>query len=71
MTRRRKDSQTAKELPFHPDVDPYGNLARLLGTALVHIEENKVSYYERVISDHAGDARYVTSTFYYIYIYSI
>jgi hypothetical protein len=52
----RKDSQTAKELPFHQDVDPYGNLAKLLGSALVHIEENNVSYYERV-----GDTRYITS----------
>jgi hypothetical protein len=48
----RKDAQTgtqmAKQLQFHQDVDPYGNLTRLLGTAHVHIEENNVSYYERV-----------------------
>jgi len=44
------DSQTATELHFHQDVDPHGNLTRLLGTAHVHIEENNVSYYERVDS---------------------
>ena len=52
----RKDAQTAKELAFAHDVDPHGNLARLLGSAHVHIEENTVSYYERV-----GDAKYATS----------
>ena len=57
----RKDAQMAKELVFHQDVDPYGNLTRLLGTALVHIEENDVSYYERVSSTHAGDTRYIPS----------
>jgi hypothetical protein len=44
----RKDARTAKELAFHSDVDPYGNLSRLLGPMHTHIEENNVSYYERV-----------------------
>jgi len=52
----RKDAQMAKELPFHQDVDPYGHLTRLLGLSHVHIEENTVSYYERV-----GDAKYAAS----------
>ena len=53
----RKDARTAKELAFHSDVDPYGNLSRLIGPLHMHIEENTVSYYERV-----GDAnaKYVT-----------
>jgi len=57
----RKDSQLAKELQFHQDVDPYGNLTKLLGSALVHIEENKVLYYERVSSAHVGDTRCIFS----------
>jgi hypothetical protein len=36
----RKDAQTTKQLQFHHNVDPYGNLTRLLGTDLVHMEEN-------------------------------
>jgi hypothetical protein len=48
----RKDIQTAKELAFHRDVDPHGNLARLLGTAHAHIDDNVVSYYERVGHDN-------------------
>ena len=51
----RKDARTAKDLAFHNDVDPYGNLSRLLGPLHMHIEENVVSYYERV-----GDAKYAT-----------
>jgi len=51
----RKDARTAKELAFHSDVDPHGNLSRLVGPTHTHIEENTVSYYERV-----GDAKYVT-----------
>ena len=51
----RKDARTAKELAFHGDVDPHGNLSRLVGPTHTHIEENTVSYYERV-----GDAKYVT-----------
>ena len=47
----RKDARTAKELAFHSDVDPYGNLSRLIGPLHMHIEENTVSYFERV-----GDA---------------
>lgn len=50
----KKDAPNAKELTFHKDVDPFGNLARLLGPAHVHIEENVVSYYERV-----GNTKYV------------
>jgi len=46
----------AKELTFHHDIDPYGHLARLLGLAHVHIEENTVSYYE-----HVGDTKYAAS----------
>ena len=49
----RKDAWTEKELTFHSDVDPYGNLSRLLGNLHMHIEENNVSYYERV-----GDTKY-------------
>jgi len=52
----RKDAQNAKELTFAHDVDPHGNLARLLGSAHVHLEENTVSYHERM-----GDAKYATS----------
>lgn len=52
----RKDARTAKELTFHSDVDPRGNLSRLLGPTHMHIEDNTVSYYERV-----GDAKYATS----------
>jgi hypothetical protein len=48
----RKDARTAKELAFHSDVDPNGNLSRLLGPMHMHIEENIVSYHERV-----GDAK--------------
>lgn len=44
----RRDAQTTQGLPFHQDVDPQGTLTRLLGSALVHIEDNNVSYYERV-----------------------
>jgi len=54
----RKDAQMAKELTFHQDVDPYGHLTRLLGSAHMHIEENTVSYYERVCS---GDTKYAAS----------
>ncbi len=56
----KKDAQMARELDFHRDINPYGNLTRLLGTAHVHIEENNVSYYERVNSVHAGEARYAS-----------
>jgi hypothetical protein len=59
----KKDAHTAKELVFPQDVDPYGNLTRLIGTALVHIEENNVSYYERVSSARAGDTRYIPSKY--------
>ena len=52
----RKDAQNAKELTFAHDLDPHGNLARLLGSAHVHLEENTVSYHERM-----GDAKYATS----------
>jgi len=52
----RKDARTVKELAFHSDVDPYGNLSRLLGPMHIHIEENTVSYYERV-----GDTKYAVS----------
>lgn len=52
----RKDARSAKELVFHNDVDPYGNLSRLIGPMYTHIEENNVSYYERV-----GDAKYATT----------
>lgn len=51
----RKNARTAKELAFHCDVDPRGNLSRLLGPMHMHIEDNTVSYYERV-----GDAKYAT-----------
>jgi len=51
----RKDAQNAKELTFIYDIDPHGNLTRLLGSAHVHIEENTVSYHE-----HVGDAKYTT-----------
>ena len=44
----KKDACDAEELVFHKDVDPSGNLKRLLGPNQVHIEENVVSYYERV-----------------------
>jgi hypothetical protein len=44
----KQDAQTAKELAFPHDVDPHGNLTRLLGSTHVHIEENVVSYYERM-----------------------
>ena len=54
----RKEAQTATELRFHEDIDPYGNLTKLLGSTLVHIEENNLSYYERVNSIQTGDARY-------------
>jgi len=50
----RKHVEGAKELTFPQDVDPYGNLTRLLGTAHVHIDENVVSYFERVTSTPAG-----------------
>ena len=59
----RKEAQTAKELPFHQDIDPKGNLAKLIGTQFVHLEENNVSYYERV-SSHAGDTRNFTLMFF-------
>jgi len=49
----RKDARTAKDLAFHTDVDPYGNLSRLLGPVHTHIEENVVTYYERL-----GDTKY-------------
>jgi len=52
----RKDAQNVKELTFAHDVDPHGNLARLLGSAHVHLEENTVSYHKRM-----GDAKYATS----------
>src|SRR6266545_2866889 len=42
----RRDAQLAQELAFAHDVDSHGNLARLLGSALVHIEGNTVSYYK-------------------------
>lgn len=50
----KKAAPNAKKLTFHRDVDPFGNLARLLGPAHVHIEENVVSYYECV-----GNTKYV------------
>ena len=56
----RKDAHGAKELHFQQDTDPYGKLTRLLGTAHVHLEENKVSYYERVSSIIPNDSRYTT-----------
>ncbi len=62
----KRDANTAKELHIHQDIDPHGNLTRLLGTALVHIEENNVSYYERVSSVHADDTRYTTLNFSFI-----
>jgi hypothetical protein len=55
----KKDAQMAKELRFDEDVDPHGNLTRHLGTGHVHIEENSVSYYERVGSVNAGETRYI------------
>jgi len=33
----RKDAQTVEELAFNHDIDPYGNLSRLLGSTHVHI----------------------------------
>ena len=48
----RRDAQLAQELAFAHDVDSHGNLARLLGSALVHIEGNTVSYYK-----HVGDTK--------------
>ena len=45
----RKDAQAARELN---NVDPRGNLTKLLGSVLVHTEENNVSYYERVSAPH-------------------
>jgi len=49
----KKDACDAEELAFHKDVDPSGNLKRLLGPNRVHIEENVVSYYERVGGENA------------------
>ncbi len=49
----RKDARTAKDLAFHTDIDSYGNLSRLLGPVHMHIEENVVTYYERL-----GDTKY-------------
>ena len=49
----RKDARTAKDLAFHTDIDSYGNLSRLLGPVHTHIEENVVTYYERL-----GDTKY-------------
>jgi len=37
-----KDAQNAKELTFAHYIDPHGNLARLLGSAHVHLEENSL-----------------------------
>ena len=47
-----------KELAFPHDVNPHGNLARLLRSAHVHIKENTVSYYEHMGS---GDTKYTIS----------
>ena len=44
----KKDALDTKPLAFHKDVDPFGNLTRLLGLDRVHIEENVVSYYKHV-----------------------
>ena len=55
----KKDASEAEELNFHKDVDPFGNLSRLLGPNRVHIEENVVSYYERV---GGGNAKYELSS---------
>ena len=44
----KKDALDTKLLAFHKDVDPFGNLTRLLGLDRVHIEENIVSYYKHV-----------------------
>jgi hypothetical protein len=60
MGTQRKDAHMGKELLFHRDINPHGTLTRLLGSGVVHTEENNVLYYESVSSAHAGDARYVT-----------
>jgi len=43
----RKDALNASEIPLAPDVDPYGILAKAVGSTLMHTEEN---YYERTTS---------------------
>ena len=55
----KKDSKNGKELPFHQDIDPHGNLARLLGSGYSHIDDNNVFYYECMTTAHTGDTKNV------------
>lgn len=59
----KKDMKNGKELPFHPDMDPRGNLTRLLGTEYSHLEDNNVFYYERVTTAQTGDKKYAFNFF--------
>lgn len=43
---RRQDASNEESINFDPAVDPKGVLQRLMGDDLVHLEENRVEYYE-------------------------
>ncbi|KIM38065.1 hypothetical protein M413DRAFT_76431 [Hebeloma cylindrosporum] len=57
----RRDAPLATETPFSADVDPHGYLMNAAGTTLIHMEENEVYYYERILEENGTDYRFVTT----------
>ncbi|KAK0434677.1 uncharacterized protein EV420DRAFT_1282447, partial [Desarmillaria tabescens] len=47
-----------EDMPFSPDVDPMGILAKIAQQKWVHTEDNEVGYFRGLI-DEAGKKRYV------------
>ena len=60
----RKDAPNASEIPLAPDVDPYGILAKAVGSTLMHTEENVVYYYECTTSSDGKNPRCILCWYY-------